>query len=1460
MWTSSGSFSDKGRADQGIQKLSSSQVKVSRGSALGLDSISPKSLACDPQAQLIGVCTKIGHVRLFGPEFEFTLLHPCVPAEIEFLLFPRPGLVFALGPSRSQDVSGQIGQRQLPWIAAWWDLQLPSRVGSAGKLDGSGSGIPGRACMLRFQVPSVSTVREAGLVYMGTDEGDVRIFDGRSHAITPYCIPAVKLARFKSSRACPVTALAAAPKGAPELLVANAEGNVVLWDFNSNQVARQYTSGSAVVSLAWNAEASSFIASSRSEICAYSRGNSAPVLRVALPGGPASDVSILHWSGTCSASNGGSAGNSTLSDNKDTNSGNLIIWRDEPKPAVLCLSGLNLANVDDLLGDSLEGSAVAATLWMPRTGCVSAPGEATDVRESIPSSLVPSGLPCGCILPPTSAHNNSLSADSPSLAVLERFASIPLVLVATSSPRCRIFVRTAPPMRPMLWPATWCSLELTGVTALEMTGVRGQFGSLIRREDRTTVDKGENTVKDVEANTKSSVPDFSDRVATQVPSVPADIAIPITEESESQVADNSQENASAACAGDAEPSVKFVEVLCVESGVLHAGVTALPVGRESIEPSDGLFLCLAEDDGGDGGDEGLCCSLPCDSVETTTCISFGLDACAEVELCFTGSDDIATCRFDAGEQKISWRSPGRPIESEAECFAIELEPGADQTVLLSGFQDSGGLSLQVDGKGIVDSLALGGRTVGTINWRSRAGEIRIRNLTVQSRVEQAGPAAPRGADSERANEAMPSEQPVPPLPRPAVSEDEQTPVRLVEAMFSRRFANFQSAANGVCCQVSSWQFLDTWCAVVGGWQEVFCSGHVDGTVRLWLRAHSSTLLLYTVSLRLSPQTTWRPTMRVDGAGSENVNVGHAPWYDGVDACPTFADPALGEYNDCERAVTAVTLDMSTVTLAAGTRSGCLVVFRWFSESGNIPKAELERWQDLVSSGCCSEASNRSEGISGPRLPVGFACLFRNAVHKGLEITNVRFAHVGKNLRLLSTDVASGFCCTDGHTGDILWQNAAVTKVTSMASVPPSPPPPPAEPSPPAPPPPAETVQAVELSDCILRMKPAGTENLKGQVPTSASLAMFAASQTPGVEALLFLLSSGEMRQLTATDHRILDVRVQETRLPNLPPGDIRLFRLTADQLVAVRPTSAHVLPRSSEGYMVSPWTAKQFSVPVVSAGVVDVCGADHLAVLLSSHFVEFFTLPGLQMVASLDARAGIDPFTNSGRCSFGTFAGSHGYLCAALGDAGGLWTCSTLASMSALDSAAWSVSTAHLAQALLQAQSVGSDAADSSPTRECDKPKSKGFFGGLFGGNKSQKSLRDCVLPDAGAQLPAEVNANSLDEENGLGPAWKDFLSELQSPAGQPCRDSDPNDNRFDPPARVQAKTSANPCKGQGFGVDASFASKSAAAALAEASAAAHERGDSLNSLGTKTSKLSDDAGGFLNLAKQLNKKQNSWF
>jgi len=64
-------------------------------------------------------------------------------------------------------------------------------------------------------------------------------------------------------------------------------------------------------------------------------------------------------------------------------------------------------------------------------------------------------------------------------------------------------------------------------------------------------------------------------------------------------------------------------------------------------------------------------------------------------------------------------------------------------------------------------------------------------------------------------------------------------------------------------------FAATWAILSGGPQGLLLSGHLDGTVRLWLRSASNLLLLQVLSLQPCGAMPWR--LRLMGGEAEGPN-------------------------------------------------------------------------------------------------------------------------------------------------------------------------------------------------------------------------------------------------------------------------------------------------------------------------------------------------------------------------------------------------------------------------------------------------------------------------------------------------------------------------------------------------------------------------------------------------------------
>ena len=248
-------------------RLSADCFQMHDGMLLGISNLVPRTLAYLPGAGLIGFCTAAGHVKLVSDEHEMTLTNPAAPLQPEFLSFPRPGLILLVGVATSPanrataaQSSSSVGPfKSASWMAQWWELS-------------GGGHQPPQSAWLRFGVTCTAAAEDACLVFLGTDEGDVRVFDaGERPHVGSYCISFASLHNHKKPQnlACPITAVAVVPQSAPELLVATGDGTLVLWSFDKHRVCRTYDCSSPVVSLAWCPSGSHFLAASRSDMSIY---------------------------------------------------------------------------------------------------------------------------------------------------------------------------------------------------------------------------------------------------------------------------------------------------------------------------------------------------------------------------------------------------------------------------------------------------------------------------------------------------------------------------------------------------------------------------------------------------------------------------------------------------------------------------------------------------------------------------------------------------------------------------------------------------------------------------------------------------------------------------------------------------------------------------------------------------------------------------------------------------------------------------------------------------------------------------------------------------------------------------------------------------------------------------------------------------------------------------------------
>eukprot|EP00747_Dinoflagellata_sp_TGD_P209309 gnl/TRDRNA2_/TRDRNA2_82702_c0_seq1.p1 gnl/TRDRNA2_/TRDRNA2_82702_c0~~gnl/TRDRNA2_/TRDRNA2_82702_c0_seq1.p1 ORF type:complete len:403 (+),score=78.69 gnl/TRDRNA2_/TRDRNA2_82702_c0_seq1:115-1209(+) len=337
------------------------------------------------------------------------------------------------------------------------------------------------------------------------------------------------------------------------------------------------------------------------------------------------------------------------------------------------------------------------------------------------------------------------------------------------------------------------------------------------------------------------------------------------------------------------------------------------------------------------------------------------------------------------------------------------------------------------------------------------------------------------------------------------------------------------------------------------------------------------------------------------------------------------------------------------------------------------------------------------------------------------------------------------------------------------------------------------------------------------------------------------LSSGELRQLMAsspTEIRLLDTRIQESRLPQLPSGRVLAMHLADTFLVVVQEQAVHMLPRPAPGHLRPPRSFQRFAQRAISAGIVRIDDEPCLCVLLSDLAVHLLALPGLQPFLTLgtsgDRTTALTALQAGGQ-SLGGCLCEDGYL-VAHGD-GGLWSVSCLASSSTLDEAGLVIPAMQLAEAVLAATPPArmnaaptAGASDGSGYRKT----SGGILKSLFGSGAAQppRPLRECVTPGAATPLPGDVDAARIDQSKGLPPAWRD-----------------PNARPPPPPAAASRTTSS------------ASAISGTRRELEQANLRAQERGEKLGELSHKAQQLNDDSANFLKLAKELNAKQQSrWF
>ena len=421
----------KGEAEPAARyngSLCADSFKTHSGLLLGSGNGVPRTLAYLPSGSLIGFCTTAGHVRLVSADHEVTLQNPAAPLQPEFLIFPRCDLVLLVGvattvpPDRSTmaQSSSSAPTARASWMAQWWEFRGDAHRGPQGAL-------------LRFGVTCTATAEDACLVFFGTDEGDVRMFDaGEAPHVASYCISWMALHNHRKapSMACPIAAIATVPHSAPELLVATGDGGLVLWAFDKHRVSRTYDCSSPIVSLVWCSSGSHFIAASRSDMTIFNRSSSSALTRVVLPGGPSQQVDLLRWS----VKDVPSVPNDQLSKGL----GELLLLRSMPNAALLLLSGDSWSQVDSILSD-VASVVLCSSVDQARCGC-----------PCFPSTVFPEHM---------SAFGGREEADSWHSAALA---------LAVQSPTNAISIVSLKDGRARAWPATWGSLPLVDTSCVQL--------------------------------------------------------------------------------------------------------------------------------------------------------------------------------------------------------------------------------------------------------------------------------------------------------------------------------------------------------------------------------------------------------------------------------------------------------------------------------------------------------------------------------------------------------------------------------------------------------------------------------------------------------------------------------------------------------------------------------------------------------------------------------------------------------------------------------------------------------------------------------------------------------------------------------------------------------------------------------------------------------------------------------
>ncbi|CAK9079900.1 Proteasome subunit alpha type-4-A [Durusdinium trenchii] len=276
----------KGPKTEGYRgQLCAEKLELVDEGLLGLGAV-PETLTSSSSA--VAFATNAGHVRVIAQDLDVTLRNPAAPVQPQLLLLPRPGLVLLIGVS-ARVACSENDPPKSTWIAQWWDLADASPVAQAAQA-------PPAAAELRFAVRACDVCVAEQLVFLGTEEGDVRVFDvGERVHLASYCVPG--LSAFRAAQPSPVCALAA--EGSAELLVANGAGGLLLWSFEKHRVVRSFDSTSPITSILWCPKGTHFVAASQHDLGLFARGSSSALARFTWPTrGDAAGLAgarLLHW-------------------------------------------------------------------------------------------------------------------------------------------------------------------------------------------------------------------------------------------------------------------------------------------------------------------------------------------------------------------------------------------------------------------------------------------------------------------------------------------------------------------------------------------------------------------------------------------------------------------------------------------------------------------------------------------------------------------------------------------------------------------------------------------------------------------------------------------------------------------------------------------------------------------------------------------------------------------------------------------------------------------------------------------------------------------------------------------------------------------------------------------------------------------------------------------------------------